>query len=90
VNSAFYFYFPSEHRAEKAAEVLTQEGFRVDVEPLQRPIAGDNWVAVAQCDMTEEEYFASDDRMEALAKLLGGVYDGRERALLSAPHSPKS
>ncbi|MDQ3777765.1 MAG: ribonuclease E inhibitor RraB [Actinomycetota bacterium] len=76
----FYLYFPSQQRAERAAETLRSEGYAV----VTRLGADEtNWLALASLEsprrLSPGDLDAIEERLFALAGSLGGDYDGFER-----------
>lgn len=76
----FYLYFPTQQGAEQAATTLRGEGYAVVVRLAADDI---NWLALASressAQLSSDDLDAIENRMFALADLLGGDYDGFER-----------
>ena len=75
MNVGFHLYFPTEAEARKAEGPLKDEGFSVEVRPCAD---GERWLALAEGSVTEGQFDSISDRVEALAKSLGGELDGYE------------
>jgi hypothetical protein len=77
----FYFYFPDQPAAERAAEELRASGFDVTVR-----LGGDdvNWLALAQKEVDEEEFDRLDQEFTRVAPGWGAEYDGYERPVRDA------
>ncbi len=76
----FFLYFPTAEGAERAAATLRGEGYSV----ATRLAADDtNWLALATREdpgpLSPGDLDAIEERMFALAGVLGGDYDGFER-----------
>jgi len=77
----YYLYFPQKLNAESAGERLRSRGFKVVV---RMGADGENWLALATKyppAVKETQMEQMDEEMEALAKDLGGEYDGCEMAV---------
>ena len=73
----YYFYFPSQAAAEKAAEALRAGGYEVKVRLGAYDV---NWLALATNQIVVSAAMIARVRagMESLANSLGGEYDGWE------------
>jgi hypothetical protein len=72
----FYFYFPDEPAAQKAAARIREQGFDVEV----RPGADDvNWLTLARKELSDEQLEEIDELFEELASETRGEYDGYDR-----------
>ncbi len=76
----FLLYFPTEETAQKVANKIRPDGFRVDV---KRSAQGSAWLCVAMKRMVPKraEIAAIGKRFSALAKDSGGEYDGWETSV---------
>jgi hypothetical protein len=80
VRADFYLYFPSQERAQRAAETLRSEGYAVATR-----LGADetNWLALASLDtprqLSRGDLDEIEKRLFALADSIGGEYDGFER-----------
>jgi hypothetical protein len=78
VSTSFYLYFSRREDAEAAGERLRADGFSVTV---RLGADDESWLALAEADLSDDEFERAQGVMSSLAEELGGEYDGYERAV---------
>jgi hypothetical protein len=73
-----WFYFPTEERANDAADELKQHGFLTGVDPRE-----DEWLMRAAKSVDVDDLLDRHDSMEMVAERHGGQYDGGESGWLA-------
>ncbi len=73
---SFQLYFPSEPEATRAAESLTSQGFTAVTRCGADQV---RWLVIGSGAFDGEDFEAIEGRVQALARTLGGTFDGYEQ-----------